>query len=430
MSAADSNISHDIDTPTLFSINIHSSSFLETMTTSWHLEEGITCHTWNKDRSKVAVCPNTNEIWIYSNCHNVNVAKWRREAILTEHDMIVTGLDWSPVNDMIVSCSHDRSAYVWQYDSPTCKWKPLMVVLRITRAAIDVKWSPNGKKFAVSSGAKCVAVCYYQPSENWWISKHIKKHKSTVTSLAWHPNSQLLVTGSTDLKCRIFSAHIAEVDMSVDVGPFASIGPFGEILAEFEHANAWINSVVWSPSGDRVAFAGHGSSVHFVHFGKAGDLPTIQVCSDEKRMGTNGMLQSIRFRHLPLNTLLFLSNDVMVGGGADFNVLLFTSDANGFWSLTDLLDKKSSDLVRKSEKGGFSAARSMWESKVVRGQSSEATEHDKGMLWTKHESAITDIRPYSMEKKCVTEFSTSALDGKIVLWKVDDLAMKMAKVKV
>ncbi|CCI42447.1 unnamed protein product [Albugo candida] len=385
------------------------------MTNSWHLNEGITCHTWNKDRSKVAICPNTSEIWIYSNCREVNVAKWRREAILSEHDMVVTGLDWSPVNDMIVSCSHDRSAYVWQYEKSTRKWKPLMVVLRITRAAIDVKWSPNGKKFAVSSSAKCVAVCYYQPSENWWISKHIKKHKSTVTTLAWHPNSQLLVTGSTDLKCRIFSAHIAEVDEILDVGPFPSIGPFGEILAEFDHANAWINSVVWSPAGDRVAFAGHGSSVHFVHFGVAGEPPTIQ---------------SIRFRHLPLNTLLFLSNDVLVGGGSDFNVLLFSSDTNGFWSLTDLLDKKSSDSAPKSEKGGFNAARSMWESKVVRGQSSEATQQDKGMLWTKHESAITDIRPYSAEKKTITEFSTSALDGKIVLWKLDDLAVNMSKLNL
>lgn len=98
--------------------------------------------------------------------------------------------------------------------------------------------------------------------------------------MAWHPNSQLLVTGSTDLKCRIFSAHIAEVDVILDVGPFPSIGPFGEILAEFDHANAWINSVVWSPAGDRVAFAGHGSSVHFVHFGVAGEPPTIQVCDD------------------------------------------------------------------------------------------------------------------------------------------------------
>lgn len=54
------------------------------MTNSWHLNEGITCHTWNKDRSKVAICPNTSEIWIYSNCREVNVAKWRREAILSE----------------------------------------------------------------------------------------------------------------------------------------------------------------------------------------------------------------------------------------------------------------------------------------------------------------------------------------------------------
>lgn len=36
-----------------------------------------------------------------------------------------------------------------------------------------------GNKFAVSSGAKCVSVCYYQAAENWWLSKIIKKHKST-----------------------------------------------------------------------------------------------------------------------------------------------------------------------------------------------------------------------------------------------------------
>lgn len=40
-----------------------------------------------------------------------------------------------------------------------------------------------GKKFAVSSGAKCVSVCYYQAAENWWVSKIIKKHKSTYVAL-------------------------------------------------------------------------------------------------------------------------------------------------------------------------------------------------------------------------------------------------------
>jgi actin related protein 2/3 complex subunit 1A/1B len=93
--------------------------------------------------------------------------------------MVVSSLDWSPVNDMIVSCSHDRGAFVWKYEPSYRQWKPSLVVLRIIRAAINVKWSPNGKKFAVSSGAKCVSVCYYQAQDNWWISKIIKKHKST-----------------------------------------------------------------------------------------------------------------------------------------------------------------------------------------------------------------------------------------------------------
>ena len=43
-----------------------------------HLAEGITCHAWNKDKSMVAICPNTNEIWIYS------VATWKKEFVLAD----------------------------------------------------------------------------------------------------------------------------------------------------------------------------------------------------------------------------------------------------------------------------------------------------------------------------------------------------------
>lgn len=58
--------------------------------------------------------------------------------------MLVSGLDWSPVTDLLVSCSHDRSAFVWKYESAYRQWKPSLVVLRVIRAAINVKWSPNG----------------------------------------------------------------------------------------------------------------------------------------------------------------------------------------------------------------------------------------------------------------------------------------------
>ena len=37
-------------------------------------------------------------------------------------------------------------------------------------------------KFAVGSGAKAVSVCYFDSSNDWWVSKHIKKPiRSTVT---------------------------------------------------------------------------------------------------------------------------------------------------------------------------------------------------------------------------------------------------------
>ncbi len=34
------------------------------------------------------------------------------------------------------------------------KWMPTLCVLRIDHAALDVRWSPDGSKFAVGSGAK------------------------------------------------------------------------------------------------------------------------------------------------------------------------------------------------------------------------------------------------------------------------------------
>ena len=85
----------------------------------------------------------------------------------SQHDLVVSGIDWSPVHNKIVSCSHDRNAFVWTYDSASLKWMPALVILRIDRAALDVKWSLDGLRFAVASGAKCVPVCTYEQSNDW-----------------------------------------------------------------------------------------------------------------------------------------------------------------------------------------------------------------------------------------------------------------------
>jgi len=76
----------------------------------------------------------------------------------TQHDKIVTSIDWAPNSNQIVTASQDRNAYVWQQASDPLTgrmvWKPTLVLLRINRAATFVRWSPFEDKFAVASGAR------------------------------------------------------------------------------------------------------------------------------------------------------------------------------------------------------------------------------------------------------------------------------------
>ena len=182
-----------------------------------------------------------------------------------------------------MTCSHDRNAFVWNMVGGA--WKPSLVILRINRAALHCRWSPDGKKFAVTSGAKCVPVCRFEADNNWWISKMIKQHRSTVLCVAWHPNSQLIATGSTDFKCRVFCTYLPIVDGAQDSGPaqFEEVD-FGEKLAEFD-CKGWIEAVAWSPSGNRLSYAGHNSTITVVSFpDDGGSRKRMAVVLGERRL--------------------------------------------------------------------------------------------------------------------------------------------------
>ncbi len=111
------------------------------------------------------------------------------------------------------------------------------MLLRINRAATFVRWSPFEDKFAVASGARyvphmlswtmtefelgiyysAIAVCSFDPENDWWVSRLLKKPiRSTVLSLDWHPNNVLLAAGSADMKARVLSAYIKDVDKRLD----------------------------------------------------------------------------------------------------------------------------------------------------------------------------------------------------------------------
>ncbi|XP_011033728.1 PREDICTED: actin-related protein 2/3 complex subunit 1B-like isoform X2 [Populus euphratica] len=282
----------------------------------------ITCHAWSADRSMIALCPNNNEVHIY----RLSQDKWEKVHVLQKHDQIVCGIDWSARSNRIVTASHDRNSYVWNQEGS--EWVPTLVILRLNRAALCVQWSPKENKFAVGSGAKTVCICYYEQDNNWWVSKLIRKrHDSSVTSVAWHPNNILLATTSTDGKCRVFSTFIKGVDTRDSKAGSVSDSKFGEQIVQLDLSFSWAFGVKWSPSGNTLAYVGHNSMIYFV---------------DD--VGPSPLAQNVAFRDLPLRDVLFVSEKMVIGVGFDCNPMVFAADERGIWSFIRFLGERKSTL--------------------------------------------------------------------------------------
>eukprot|EP01090_Pellita_catalonica_P008904 TRINITY_DN19967_c0_g1_i1.p1 TRINITY_DN19967_c0_g1~~TRINITY_DN19967_c0_g1_i1.p1 ORF type:complete len:372 (-),score=48.28 TRINITY_DN19967_c0_g1_i1:30-1100(-) len=343
----------------------------------------ITCHSWNGDKTQVALCPNNNEVHIYKK----EGSSLKQIAVLKEHTETVTSIDWGKNKNRILTSSQDRNAYVWNFLNG--QWKPTLVILRITRAATFVKWSNNEEKFAVCSSSKIVSICYFEEENDWWVSKHIKKHKSTVLSVAWHPNNIFVATTSSDFKTRVFSAIIKGIDQRPQNTPFGARVPFGALLAEYP-ASSWVHCCDWSPSGNQLAFVAHDSTVQIA------DITTKQVAK-------------VSTSNLPFRSCMFLNEGNLIAAGYDCNVSLF-SGGNGSWKFVKNLDEGKSGAGPAAT--GTRAKFAMWNNKVDRGSTTNETK-----LNTKHQNSISYIRVSQGDAGAVREFTTTATDGKLVFWK-------------
>ncbi|KAG6333579.1 hypothetical protein ID866_5508 [Astraeus odoratus] len=330
-----------------------------------------------------------------------------------QHDKVITSIDWAPRTNCIVTASQDRNAYVWS-QSPNAEtgqmaWKPTLVLLRVNRAATFVRWSPNEDKFAVASGARAIAICSFDPENNWWVSKQLKKPiRSTVLSVDWHPNNVLLAAGSADMKARVFSAYIKDVDKRPAATVWGEKLPFNTVCGEYASpAGGWVHAVGFSPSGDVLAFASHDSSVNIVYPGG----PTVY---------------SIRLQSLPHVTLTWTAEDTIVAAGHDCQPVVYSGNATG-WSLVGSLDDASGASKTGTGRSGAvgrlnSAAFNTFRNADTRGHTAEmATDTE---LHTIHQNTITGVRAYSLDARgAVTRVSTSGVDGKLVIWDVSTVSV-------
>ncbi|KAH8117043.1 actin-related protein ARPC3 [Phellopilus nigrolimitatus] len=385
----------------------------------------ITAHAFSADRQEVCLSLNTNEAQILRK----QGSEWKTVETLAEHDKVITSIDWAPNSNRIVTASQDRNAYVWtQSPDPLTGhmvWKPTLVLLRINRAATYVRWSPHEDKFAVASGARAIAICSFDPESDWWVSRQLKKPiRSTVLSVDWHPNNVLLAAGSADMKARVFSAYIKDVDKKPQASVWGEKLPFNTLCGEYgSSSGGWVHNVGFSPSGDVLAFASHDSSITIVYPGGPAAF-------------------TIKQTTLPYVSLTWTSEDSLVAAGHDCQPVLFQGTASGWkaiGSLDDTTAPKSSGLGRASPIGKLnSAAFNTFRNADMRGQSSTAGlpgagAGTDGELLTVHQNTITSVRAYEGAPSQVTRVSTSGVDGKLVIWQVaaaGGLAGRMGALRV
>ncbi|KAF9246367.1 WD40-repeat-containing domain protein [Melanogaster broomeanus] len=360
----------------------------------------VTCHAFNADRSQVALSLNDNKAYIY-----VKQGKeWVVEETLTEHDKVITSIDWAPNSNRIVTAS--TGSQCLHPLTGRLVWKPTLVLLRVNRAATFVRWSPNEDKFAVGSGARAIAVCSFDPENNWWVAKQLKKPiRSTVLSVDWHPNNVLLAAGSADMKARVFSAYIKDVDKRPVPTVWGEKLPFNTVCGEYASpAGGWVHAVGFSPSGDVLAFASHDSSINIVYPG-------------------GPVIHSIRISTLPYVTLAWTAEDSIVAAGHDCQPVVFSGSEAG-WALVGTLDDTTSGGAKSTARAGTmgklsSSAFNTFRNADTRGHTGGAEVAADTELLTVHKNTITSVRPYEVGRDgTVSRVSTSGVDGKLVIWDV------------
>ena len=138
---------------------------------------------------------------------------WKLEYKLEAHFQYISGIDWNAHTNKILSCSHDKTSFVWEYNNKN--WTPNIVVA-VTKLRklgyLCCKWNSRGDKFCEGTSAKHLFIGYYNTDSKWWMVRNIKAHKSSVVRCEIDPTSLFVISGSTDLRVYISSCYISDID--------------------------------------------------------------------------------------------------------------------------------------------------------------------------------------------------------------------------
>ncbi|KAK9839796.1 hypothetical protein WJX81_002355 [Elliptochloris bilobata] len=190
---------------------------------------------------------------------------------------------WSPLGDMLASCSGDRTVRIWSRQQPgSDAWSCSAILEEAqTRTIRCVAWSPNGRCLATASFDATTAIWEVQAGA-WEQVALLEGHESEVKGAAWAPSGMLLATCSRDKSVWIWDAMPGHEYECADVkqGHTQDVKsvtwhPDGDVLV----STSYDDSIrLWSDAGDEWSCAqtlegpgiGHESTVWGVAFDRDG----------------------------------------------------------------------------------------------------------------------------------------------------------------
>ena len=303
------------------------------------LLEGINILSFNKDFTQVALSQKDNIIYIYSVPNLMKTDTWKLLHKLKSHYQYISGLDWCPATNRILSCSYDKTTFVW--DLVEKNWTPSSIVATTKLGYLCCKWNKRGDKFCEGTSAKHLFIGYFNAKTKWWMNVNIKCHKSSVVTCEIDPTSLFVISGSTDLRIYVSSCYLPEIDdnfLTEDLKPLAK--PFGEVIYEFKE-NSWINSVTWLPSGNLGLAAGQDAIITVVN---------------PKESKT----EEIRCKHSPVTMLIPKDDNSFYAVCYDRNIIEYEKKGEQWEIKRTITGKKEADNKSKTTIGKVSAQLQMF----------------------------------------------------------------------
>ena len=354
--------------------------------------EGISHLCFNKDYTQCALSKKDHLIYIYSVPNIMDTKTWTLTHTLSNHSLYISGLDWSPVTNQILSCSHDKTSYVWKYEGD--KWLFDNVVATLKVSFLFCHWNKRGDKFVEGTGNKSLFIGYYSDESKWWATKPIRHHKRTsVVCGCIDPTSLFVISGAADMKVYITSCYIPEIDdKHLTEETKLLTQDFGTVVYQLD-AGGWLINCEWSLDGNLAYASSQNGYIYAI---------------DYKQDKT----AKIPLSHCPATFIVPVSINGFYSVGYDREIFYYEENG-GVWSVK----KTITERVKKEKKEGDDDERTAGVSEALKKMNSQK-KSKASLIVTMDQNENAHATMISSVTVKGSDMITSDLAGFVKYWKI------------